>query len=81
MEQETAEHQSNESPKASPKAHIYHKIREIQGHLDAEKEQAANNWVVRTVKIWFTLHKDYNKKDLAQFPQILDNSEFFSQAV
>ncbi len=52
--------------------------------LDIEEwvtEQQANEWVVRTVKLWFTLHSAYTKQDFVQFPAILDDQAFFAKAI
>jgi hypothetical protein len=52
--------------------------------LDIEEwieEQKENEWVIRTVKLWFTLHSSYNKQDFVQFPAILDDQAFFAKAI
>jgi hypothetical protein len=43
-------------------------------------ESSKNNiWVIRTLKLWFTLHKEHNNKPWTQFPEILKDAEFFEQ--
>jgi hypothetical protein len=41
---------------------------------------ADSNWVVRTLKLWFTLHKQYNQQEWTQFPEILKDKQFFEEA-
>lgn len=44
-------------------------------------EQSENQWAIRTVKMWFTLHSQLNKNECAAFPQILDDKAFFEKAI
>ena len=39
-----------------------------------------NSWVIRTLKLWFTLHKKHNQEKWTQFPEILKDKQFFEKA-
>lgn len=45
--------------------------------FDAEEWLEASNdssWVIRTLKLWFTLHKEHNDQAWTQFPEILNDA-------
>lgn len=42
-------------------------------------QSADSTWVIRTLKLWFTLHKDHNEEEWTQFPEILQDAEFFEK--
>lgn len=39
-----------------------------------------SSWVIKTLKLWFTLHKSHNKEGWTQFPQVLADESFFDNA-
>ena len=39
-----------------------------------------SEWVIKTLKIWFTMVKATNDKEWVQFPQVLNNKEFYEEA-
>ena len=41
---------------------------------------ADSTWVIKTLKLWFTLHKSHNQEEWTQFPQILNDESFFQSA-
>lgn len=51
--------------------------------FDAEEwlsSSSDNSWVIRTLKLWFTLHKGHNQQKWTQFPEILKDKPFFEKA-
>mmetsp|Transcript_13112 Transcript_13112/g.9501 ORF Transcript_13112/g.9501 Transcript_13112/m.9501 type:complete len:119 (-) Transcript_13112:310-666(-) len=46
-----------------------------------QQTQQENAWAIRTVKLWFAMHKDHKELDFVKFPQIMSDPDFIRQAV